>query len=244
MKTVDVSSLVLDFDLYPRHSLDAANVASLVRAIEAGATLPAVVVDETSRRVVDGFHRIRATQRVHGPTGTIAVRWQRFATDADLFVAAVELNAVHGVRLTRYDEARCLLIADRLHVDPDTIAGALHVTVDAAAKLRAAKTAIAANGKSIPIRRTSRHLAGRRLTAQQEQAERRTGGGSLRFYVDQVRNAVAGDLVDWDDEPTVAALAALDELLHPIMARQGPARPGMATLGAARRGNPRQGDHE
>jgi hypothetical protein len=79
--TVLCVELVQDYSLYPRTVTDDAHVARLVEALRAGETFPPVVADKASRRVVDGFHRIKAYIRAEGDEAKCAVEWRDYADD-------------------------------------------------------------------------------------------------------------------------------------------------------------------
>lgn len=208
-KQIKAAELILDWTFYPRHQLAAQNVSSIAQALEAGTTIPPVTADKTSLRVVDGFHRVTATLRHAGPDATIKTHLVDYPDEQAMFIDAVRLNATHGQRLTPYDQARCLELAVDLGIPEQDISLALARNPDQIAELRARKTAYDPQGKPIPIKRTLRHLAGTRLTKNQIRANKHAGGMPVRFYADQVANAIRADIVDWSDEETVLALTGL-----------------------------------
>src|SRR5436190_4972945 len=97
---VPASTLVLDYNLYPRHKLDPVNLRTLNEALDAGEALPSVIADKTSKRVVDGFHRTTVALRRNVD---VAVEWRTYKDDAAMFLDAVALNARHGVPLEPFD---------------------------------------------------------------------------------------------------------------------------------------------
>ena len=50
---VPLSQLVKDYTVYPRKDVFWQNVESLVEALRAGATLPPIIVDRATHRIVD-----------------------------------------------------------------------------------------------------------------------------------------------------------------------------------------------
>lgn len=213
-----VSALVLDYTLYPRHTVDQQNVTRLEQMLEAGVKLDPIIAERESHRIVDGFHRFYAYTKWQGPDAQVRVELRDYADDAALFVEAVELNTGHGKALSPYDQSRCISIFDRLQVDPAAQANALHLTPDRLGKLELRKTALGTNAslsvQKIPIKATVRHLAGQQLTPTQQVASERTGGMQPLFYVNQVTNLIEGDLVDWNNVNLVLALTKLRDLLN------------------------------
>ena len=163
MKEMKVSELVLDFDLYPRPSIDSEHVRGMVEAEKAGTDFPPILVDRATNRVVDGFHRYRKQQRVYGDDAMIMVNLKTYKSDADMVVDVISLNAQHGKKLTPYDHARCLLIAERVKLSDDRLAGALHVPIAKLGDLRVRKLA-STNGNKLAVKQTIAHMAGKKLT--------------------------------------------------------------------------------
>ena len=103
MKKMKAAQLVLDFGLYPRNNVDEHNVKNLVDALAAGTELPPVIIDRKSKRVVDGFHRVRAHLRLFGDNAEIDVITKNYKNDAELFLDAMRYNASHGAKLDTCD---------------------------------------------------------------------------------------------------------------------------------------------
>jgi hypothetical protein len=220
MRRVKCTELVLDFDLYPRQSVDSYHVNTIAEAMRAGNELPPVVIDRKSRRVVDGFHRIKARLRLDGNDATIEIIEKTYKNDAELFVDAVRYNAGHGRNLSACDRAHVLIRAEQLGIDTDAIAGVLHVRIDSAAELKAAHTARAGSLQSalaIPIKRTIRHMAGKPLTKDQVAANEKLGGMEQLFYVNQIVTLIESGLLDKKNDRLMAGLAKLHELLGDLV---------------------------
>ena len=99
MPTVKATELVQDYDLYPRAQVDGYHVREIAEALEAGVSMPPVIAEKGTKRVVDGFHRIRAAQKIHGATAKIEVVFKVYGSEAELFREAMRLNADHGRNL-------------------------------------------------------------------------------------------------------------------------------------------------
>lgn len=212
-KQIKLAELVLDYTLYPRPSIDSANVTALVAAIEAGATLPEIVVDDKSLRVVDGFHRVAAYRKVFGDDHAIPCQVRNYATDAELFLDAVRLNAAHGRRLTTHDLARSTAIGRKLGATDEQIAYSMGVTSQRFEKLIAARfTGFKADERpERVVKRTVIQLAdtGKRLTKDQIGAMPKIGGMSQLYYVNQLHLLIDNDMLDTGNEGLMARLAEL-----------------------------------
>ena len=220
-----VSDLILDYNLYPRSSIDRQNVRSIVEAMETGVELPPVIACEKSKRVVDGFHRVAAMKRVRGDDAEIAVEFRRYRTEGDLFAEAIRLNAPHGLKLNRTDRLRCYHLAKRLGVKEATIAKALSIDLKKLRSLIEERTAT--NGRPEPsepsekprepepviLKPANKHLAGSRISEQQRLGNDRTGGNSQRFLVDRVIDLFECNLLDRSSETLMERLRHLRDIL-------------------------------
>jgi hypothetical protein len=216
--TVLAAELVFDYSLYPRSVTDDAHVARLAEALRAGETFPPVVADRRSRRLVDGFHRVKAYLRVLGDEATCTVEWRDYPTEQELFLDAAKLNARHGLRISRLDEAHCMAVAIRLGIEPADLAAVLALTVEKYEALRQARFAVDANGEPVLLKRSNRHLAGTKVTAKQVKGNVKASGWRLTYHADQLINALESNLVDYQDATVVPKLERLHALLEKTIA--------------------------
>ena len=218
MRSVKAASLVLDFDLYPRNNIDGHNVRSMMNTMETGIEMPPVIIDQKSKRVVDGFHRVRAVLKLDSD-GQITVVEKTYCNDAELFLDAMRYNAAHGVWLNSCDRTRCTHIAEQLSIPLDAVAGALHMPVDKLSGLKQDRTATVASRLCIPLKRTIRHMRSRRLTKAQSETNEKLSGMNQPFYVNQVISLIENKLLDLDDEKLMEWLERLDELLDEVLVK-------------------------
>lgn len=213
IETVKCVDLVMDFDLYPRSSHDSQHVSYIVEAIAAGEKLPPVIADRKSRRVIDGFHRIKAHLRHFGDLAEIEVEFRDYANDKEAFLAAIELNSRHGARLDRHDRVHCGIRAKELRIRRDLIANALHMSMGVYAKLMDDRTATSAGGQDVPLKQTIRHKAGQKLTKEQVAANKKLGGMSPIFYCNQLLTLIENSLLDMENARLVEKLHALRDAI-------------------------------
>ena len=207
---VAASLLVKDYNVYPRASVDEYHVREIAEAISVEHQLPPIIADRESKRIVDGFHRHAAWQKVHGADVKVEVVWKSYGSEADLFRDAATLNAGHGRILTTYDKARCLGIADQLGLTQDSIADALHMTKERADKL--VMTRLTADGQ--PLKNTMRQFAGETLTGSQKETNQKAGGMAPLFYINQVSALLESDSLEWENPQVRAGLSRLQNLLN------------------------------
>lgn len=217
MKRMKAAELVLDFDLYPRNNVDSHNVKNITDALAAGASLPAVVIDKKSKRVIDGFHRTKAVLRLYGEDAEIDVIEKVYKDESEMFLDAMRYNASHGAKLDPCDRTRCTIIAERLHIPLDMVAGALHMPVEKLGHLRTDRTATA-GGLTVPLKRTiSEQFAGKKLTKRQQEANVKLSGMQQVFYVNQVIELLEAKMLDTSDERLMERLQVLHGLMEEVL---------------------------
>lgn len=210
IRMVPATELVQDFNLYPRAQIDDYHVREMANAMQAGVEFPAIIAERSTKRITDGFHRVRAWQRDGGPNVKVPVEFHVYENEAALFTEAIRLNSAHGRNLTIYDKTRCLTLAEEYGIERSVAADALHITVERAEKLLVER--VAATGEV--LKRTMHHLAGKSVTAAQRAFNRdRAGGLDQLFYINQVIALLETDSMDWSRDNVVAGLRRLHEML-------------------------------
>jgi len=211
IKKIKATKMVKDYNLYPRQSVDAYHVREIRNALQAGHSLPPIILDKASLRVVDGFHRLAAYQQEYGPDVEIPCALKEYANEGEIFSDALRLNSEHGRALTVYDKARAVGIGDNLGLSRDTLSGVLHITKDRIEKLLLSR--MTASGDV--VKHTMAHFAGRELTSEQRAFNRdRAGGLDQLFYINQVVALLETNSIDWARERVVAGLRHLSGLLE------------------------------
>lgn len=217
MRKMKVSELVLDFDLYPRASIDTHHAAEMSHAVAAGSVLPPIVIDKKSKRIVDGFHRQRVYSRLFGEDYEVDVVEKSYKNDGELFLDAIRYNAAHGLRMDTSDKTKCILRAKELHVDADMLATALHIDPKRIGELTTTRTA-SSGGLAVVLKRTNQHMAGRKLTKAQVQANENSSGMHQVFYVNQLIDLIESGLLNTSDEKMMTRLQKLGELIAGVAA--------------------------
>ena len=213
-EALKASELVQDFDLYPRSDVDGANVTRLREALRGGATLPPLVIDQDSRRIVDGVHRYRAIVAESGVDAKIECEVIAFESDADIWREATRRNAKHGRQLAPFDRTRIIVRGqDRFGLSVDQAASDLEITVAKAEHLLRTRTATYRQ-RVVPIKQTLRHLAGGALTKPQYEGNDGASGMRPLFYVNQVINLLEHGLVEPENRALEVGLNSLSKLLE------------------------------
>jgi len=127
VRMVPISELVIDLreetTLYPRNKVDPKHERDLARMLGLGIVLPPILVDERTKRVVDGVHRVGA-HRLQGRL-EIAADVKDYADERAMFVEAMTIGSDDKLALNSSDKVRCCQIAERLGIEDTTLAQAL-----------------------------------------------------------------------------------------------------------------------
>ncbi|MBK9181438.1 MAG: DUF4326 domain-containing protein [Acidimicrobiales bacterium] len=112
----DLDDIVIDPTIYPRSAVDDATVERYADAISVGDTLPAIVIERGTGRILDGRHRLDA----HRALGLAQIDIEEVDVPAGMTAKlyAASLSARHGLPLSDGD-ARALA-RDLYDADPDT----------------------------------------------------------------------------------------------------------------------------
>lgn len=220
MTQIIAALLIEDDSIYPREKIDNSHVSSLAHTLESGVVLPPLIVEETSRRIIDGFHRKRAWQRIFGENVEVPVELRTYASEAELFADAVRLNAGHGRKLDRQDQVRCALRLQALGVGEQQIAVALQTT-EVSVKNMLVKVVIvkhdpATDGELRPAKPVAYPRAGegpRELNTQQYQVMRSSSGYRTAQTVTQLTRELESSLVDLDTPGLREKLRNLAEVI-------------------------------
>lgn len=218
VRNVSAASLILDFNIYPRQDFSRQRVNYYSEAMEAGAVFPPIVVDESSYRVVDGWHRLKAVQKFGGEDALIRTDFQVFNSEAELFLEAMRLNAANAQPLSREDQVHCIVVGEQLGLSREQITGTLSLPDHRYSELKVTRVATQGQGLTpaaqIPLKRTTRHWAGQRLTPTQITYNEKAGGLPQTYFVRQVIFMLESDADDKNDAALQELLRRLFELLE------------------------------
>lgn len=215
MKAQKIASekLVVDFTLYPRTHLESTNIAKLCDAMQAGITLPPIVVDEKSLRVVDGVHRLKAFQKSHKPGVKIDVLLKTYTSDTDMFLDALRLNAAHGSQFTPFDIARNIAASRKMKIAPDVVCSVLSIPKARYDQVLATKMAVGRTGDAVALKSVLHYMAGKRMTKKQEEAQEHLSGMNATFFVNQLLILIESELLDENNEYLIVRAGVLVERL-------------------------------
>ena len=212
MKVVE---LHLDFNLYPRFKVDSYHTAEMVESLKAKVNFPPIIADSTSKRVIDGFHRVYALQHLYKEKAEADVILRKYPSESAMYEEAMRLNSTHGRNLTSYDKAHCILRGRELGLTDEHIAKALHITRDRITSLIHDRW----TADATVLKRTVSHFAGKTLTKEQKDFIPRAGGMDQLFYINQVIALLKTDSIDWKREKVRVALEELFEVLQGALAK-------------------------
>ena len=214
---IKIAELIEDFDLYPRSNIDSAHVANLAHALEAGEELPAIIIDERSKRIIDGFHRRRALLRILGDQAEIEVEARKYPSEKDMYIDAMRHNARHGKAITGSEQTGAILKAQRLHVSVDMIASSLGLTQERVqtiiqTKVGTIRYARGPANEKIALKRSVHHL--KSLTREQADAMDMFPGQPQVLLLRQLNKLIETDCIETENSQVIAELKRLRDALN------------------------------
>jgi hypothetical protein len=211
MRMMNASQLIEDFDLYPRNDVGGYHVGTLASALKAGAELPPLLIDKTSNKIIDGFHRRRAHIKVYGPDCKVPCVLKTYPSESAMFAEAARLNGTHGRALTECDRVRVVVLGNKFGMDESQLCTVLNCLPEDLERLR---TRVAKdNGSEVPLKQTIKHMSGKTLSKKQVDANKRLSGMNQLFYVNQLITLIENDLLEKDNEKLMERLKVLKKLI-------------------------------
>jgi DNA-binding transcriptional MerR regulator len=217
VKLLRLDQLVKDFSLYPRSMTDETTASQYTEHLLLGAEFPPIIVCSKTLRIIDGFTRHRAYEKAG--RDKIECELVIVKDDSDFFQRAVQANAGHGRRYTPFDVRRIIQRSRELGLSVDSICGAVQISTAHFDEI-VRGFASTSNKKELPLKATIRHMAGRVLTKQQVEVNRRLSGMNQSFYANQLIELIEAKLIDTDNGQLVERLARLNELLTEFFSKR------------------------
>jgi len=222
-----LAELIEDSAIYPRHVVDDQHVSSLFYKIEAGANLPPIVADAHTKRIVDGWHRSRAWRRKLGPTGVVDVDLREYASEQEVLLDAVRLNADHGRKLDTQDLVRISLMLQEAGISTTEIALALTLPEERVVRLTVRLAEVPASPAPTPgtipgtnkvaLKQPVRWMAGQTVTPRQASAMTSVPGTSWLLIANQLSSGLRNGLVNPEDERLRVAFTELRDALDQFL---------------------------
>ncbi len=192
-KKLRLADLVLDFELYPRNEVSSTHVTALVDAIQAGQTLPPIIAEAKTKRVVDGFHRYKAYERLSAEEVEVDLR--HYESDSALYAEAVSLNASHGRAFDPYDRRRAILRLAEFGFTPEQISSIARVPAARIDEVHRITATIPGGAVEIVKGGLRTELAGKRLTKPQQELNRVWGGMQPAYHARQLLEMLRAGVV-------------------------------------------------
>lgn len=219
---IDPLDLVVDDSIHPRTGIDETHVNRISGALRAGHGMPPLVVERSTKRVIDGVCRLRAHIKTFGSEMQITCVLEEYPDDNAAFIRAIELNADHGLALTIYDRTKCSVEASRRNIAPEIIARALRMVPEEVIRMvgfRTGVTRVGAEMERIALKGSMLQLNGEELSSEQAEINKNIGGMRPLYYVNQVRQLLRAGAAEWGGENLLTGLRELHAQLSEVLDR-------------------------
>lgn len=193
MAKVKLTDLVKDFTVYPRNEISSQNVQAIMDAIEMGDPIPPIVAEQKTKRIVDGFHRYDAYQKLK--IDTVDVTWRTYKNDAELFADAYRLNGKHGRQFDQYDIKRAVLKLTDFGLKPHQISNIVRIPKGRIDEFIGAFGKGPRNSDIVLKAGLAHELKGRTLTKEQVEVNEKWGGYQPAYHVNQLIRILEAGIV-------------------------------------------------
>lgn len=207
-ETIALSEMIEDLAIYPRGTVNAVRVDDMAYALDAGNKLPPPVIDRTTRKIVDGFHRRRAWLKRLGADGKIEVDVQEYEDDAAMLLASTRINAPQGQPLGRYDQRVVHVKAKALGISDEEVAAALNVTPTRLSVIISMEAKAEDGGEDIPLKQGFGHLGSSYVTNEQIAEMRKARGAPARSKVGELTRLLRANLLPLTLDPELRSMLA------------------------------------
>lgn len=215
MDRVKASEVVFDERFYPRVNDDPVWIALLAERLQAGQSLPPIVVCKETRVLLDGKHRLEAHRKVGGADCEVPVVWVSPRTDAERFRLALEYNAKHGRPLSTIDYVEATLRAELHGLTPAEVAQILGLRREYLEQVVDRRVAYSETGEPVVLGRSWEFMAKQTLPEPVIQVIRRSEGRRL----DQLASHLAALVSNAPDELIERYHDTLQNLIYILQRR-------------------------
>jgi ParB-like chromosome segregation protein Spo0J len=192
MANVQIDELVLDWSLYPRNGVNELNVARLVNAILTKVKLPPMVVEKSTKRIIDGFHRYHAYMKAE--VSKVEVTYKVYNSEADVFTDAIRLNIGHGIPLDSYTIKRAILRFQTYGYSREQISEIVHLPPARIEDIERGFASSSDSGEPIALKGGLSHLSGKALSTEQQEVNRHYSGKQATYYLRQLSTLIENDM--------------------------------------------------
>jgi hypothetical protein len=189
---MNINRIVTDKSVYPRTRVSQFSVRRLVFALQSGATFPPLIIEASTKRLVDGWHRLEAYREEN--IKTVNVIEKVYATEGDLFADAVRLNIGHGEPLDQYSTRNAVIRLTDYGFEREQISEAVRLPPVQIDKIRRGFASDEMTGGPIALKGGLDHLRGQPLSVEQQSVNRHYSGTKATFYARQIRELLEHDM--------------------------------------------------
>jgi hypothetical protein len=210
-KKLQAALLIEDYDLYPRSAIDSVHVNEIVSAMEAGVEMPAVIIDEESKRIIDGFHRVRAVLKSKGEQAEIECDLRSYPSKKEMYLDAIRYNRGRGKDLNGAEMTGALLKGSEMRISIESLASVSGFTVEKVKSIIGVKTVEVKNtgGARIALHRSVQHMTGKIVSTKQAEVIESSPGQPMTLLLRQLNDLMETDLIDWTDSEVCIQFARL-----------------------------------
>jgi len=210
-KKMRLGDVIADYSLAIR-DINSHTIARYAEEMRLGDQFPAMIVDESSGRLVAGFHRYGAYKTFRDPELTVLVETRKFADEVEMLIFATNDNRVTTLPLTTFERKNIYFRLKKLKVKETILASVLGLSIDKFETWNADTVIVGRDRK--PLKRGLKHLRGTKVSAKvYKDMQKHYSGWDLTFHANQIIGHLVNRTIDVGNEQQNKALCELGSLL-------------------------------
>ena len=200
MKNIDVTKVVLNKELYPRHDMNWAVKCRYYNALQAGAKFPPICVAELNGEfvLVDGLHRLTAYKE--SGIAQIPCEVLTGLDEKGIYIEAVKRNVSQGQPFSTYDTTKVILDLQKWQISLETISELISIPIDKVMPFVIARTtSITSTGEEIALKSPLKNLA--TIPIASNPNDKMSGASRTQLaMIEGVITLVKNDWIDYSSE--------------------------------------------
>jgi len=218
---VRAGDLVIDPKLLELRPINIYYVSTYRQAARSGAVFPPVIIEQKTKRVVSGNHRVTMYMEEFGPDHEIEVIAEKFKDEASVIRRFAEENSAHGAPLSGFSQKAIAQKLLKYGDEPEVIAKVLNIPVGKIKRLAEFTVVVIGNGKTKnnrPIKRGAESIIGKEIPQKKyNEHVRRDRGVPVCSMASQIVRWINNGWIDVTDEKTMSSLQELSDAINKIL---------------------------
>lgn len=199
-------------------------VGEWVNKMKLGIQFPPMLIDGKSKKLIDGFHRIRAYQQALKVDDEVSVIMKDYKDEGEMILDAYSENNKHGFSMSTFDNKKGLYRLRGLGISENIIQITLGISNIKIKKWDRENVIVIVDNEKVtmPIKKGNEHLYGQEISKEvYEDMDQTYSGWNVTFHVNQILKRINDGTIDKNNEEQNMALAELRDAINIFIKKIG-----------------------